>query len=352
MKFSSLLYLILFAVLFSCNKEDYSVSPNHTEELYWVKFKQSSMPVVVTGNPNSDIIIIKVHGGPGASAIQEYQASDWVDAFENEFLMAYWDQPFAGFSINDNFPQISNFDIAHYRQSLETVVDFLLFLYPEKKIVFWGQSWGGLIVCDYITELSNQNKYAGWILESALNTNGFRDYIGIRESIIEQANVKIVQGESKWAQELHWINQNPYDSTFKSQEKWERYEKYADELLAPLDPEPVPTNFKRRNNLLRETIHRQRMMCNLTGQPFNSDLFLSDKVYFFNKDNKIGNISKQGIVIQGKFDRSVSVKSTEEFANLSSQVTTLFIYNSSGHNPSFTERDRFINDVKNYLRTL
>jgi pimeloyl-ACP methyl ester carboxylesterase len=352
MKFGSLLYLILFAVLFSCNKEDFSVSPNHIEELHWVKYMQSSMPVVLAGNRSADIIIIKVHGGPGASAIQEYQASDWVDAFENEFLMAYWDQPFAGFSINDNFPQISSFDISHYRQSLETVVDFLLFLYPEKKIVFWGQSWGGLIICDYITELSNQNKYAGWILESALNTNGFRDYSGIRESIIEQANVKIAQGESKWVQELQWMNQYPYDSTFKSREKWERYEKYADELLGPLDPEPVPTNFKRRNKFLRETIHRQRMMYNLTGQPFNSDLFLSDKVYLFNKDSKIANISNKGIFIQGKFDRSVSVKSTEEFANLSSQVTTLFIYNSSGHNPSYTERERFISDVKNYLKTL
>ena len=148
------------------------------------------------------------------------------------------------------------------------------------------------------------------------------------------------------------IHQHTYDSTFKNREIWERYEKYADELLAALDPEPLSTNFKRRNEFLRETINRQRMMHNLTGKPFNSDLFLSDKVYLFNKDSKIANISNKGIFIQGKFDRSVSVKSTEEFANLSSQVTTLFIYNSSGHNPSYTERERFISDVKNYLNKL
>jgi pimeloyl-ACP methyl ester carboxylesterase len=352
MKIFKILSIIALTVLLCCSKEDYSVSPNHIEKLHWVKFRQSSMPIILAGNSNSDIIIIKVHGGPGASSIQEFQASDWVDAFENEFLLAYWDQPFAGFSVNDNFPQIADFEVSHYRQSLETVVDYLHFIQPNKKIVFWGQSWGGLIVCDFITEPSNQNEYAGWILESALNTNGFRDYIGIRESIIEQANLKISQGETKWEQELNWINQNSYDPAFYNLELWERYEKYADELLAPLDPEPKPINFRRRNVFLRETIHRQRLMYNLMGQPFNSDLFLSDKVYRFNKDNMIDNISKKGVFIQGKFDRSVSVKSTEEFASLSSQITTFFLYNSSGHNPSFTERERFVTDVKNYLATL
>ncbi|MFN4000401.1 hypothetical protein [Algoriphagus sp.] len=352
MKAFRILTTITFAVLMSCAREDYSLSPNHIEELHWVKFEQSAMPIVVAGNPNSAIIIIKVHGGPGASSIQEFQQSDWADAFENEFLMAYWDQPFAGFSINDNFPKIADFEVSHYRQSLETVVDFLSFLLPNKKIVFWGQSWGGLIVCDFITEPSNQNKYAGWIIESGLNTNGFRDYAGLRESMIEQANIRVSQGETRWIQELEWMNQNPYDPSFKRLEIWEKYEKYADELLSPFDPEPIPINFRNRSVFLRETIHRQRLMYNLIGQPFNSDLLLSDKVYKFNKDNMIDNISKNGIFIQGKFDRSISVKSTEEFANLSSQVTTLLMYENSGHNPSISERAKFITDVKNYLNSL
>jgi pimeloyl-ACP methyl ester carboxylesterase len=352
MKFSRFIFVLSIVLLFSCNKEEYSVSPNHIEELHWVKFEQSSMPIVFAGNRNSEIIIIKIHGGPGASSIQEYQASDWVDAFENDYLIAYWDQPFAGFSINESFPEIENFDVSHYRQSLEVVVEFINFIMPEKKIVFWGQSWGGLIISDFITEPNLQNKYDGWINESGLNTNGYRDYMGLRASIMEQAQLKLSQGETKWIIELEWMNQNPYDSAFKDLNKWIRYENYADELLAPLDPEPNPIKFERRNNFLREVIHRQRLMYNLIGQPYNSDLLLSDKVFMFNKDNMIDNISKRGIIIQGKNDRSVSVKSSIEFANLSAPFTTIHIYESSGHNPSFTERERFISDVKNYLESL
>jgi pimeloyl-ACP methyl ester carboxylesterase len=66
----------------------------------------------------------------------------------------------------------------------------------------------------------------------------------------------------------------------------------------------------------------------------------------------ISNISKKGIFVQGKNDRSVSVKSSIEFVQLSAPFSTMLIYESSGHNPSITERDRFVNDVKNYLKGL
>ena len=250
--------LLISLSLTSCQEVDFTVSPNHIEELHWVKYEQSSMPIIIAGNESSDLIIIRIHGGPGASSIQEYQASDWVDAFENDYLMAYWDQPFSGFSINENFPEIENFDVSYYRQSLEVVVEFINSIMPGKKIVLWGQSWGGLIVSDFITEPGLQSQYAGWINESGINTNGFRDYMGLRASIIEGAQVRVSQGESRWIQELKWMEQNPYDPSFKDLDNWIKYENYADELLGPLDTEPVPINFKRRNNFFRETIHRQR----------------------------------------------------------------------------------------------
>jgi hypothetical protein len=55
----------------------------------------------------------------------------------------------------------------------------------------------------------------------------------------------------------------------------------------------------------------------------------------------IHNILKPSLFFQGKYDRSVSVKSTEEFANLCSQFSTIFIYDPSVDNPSFTEHEGF-----------
>jgi pimeloyl-ACP methyl ester carboxylesterase len=66
----------------------------------------------------------------------------------------------------------------------------------------------------------------------------------------------------------------------------------------------------------------------------------------------IPNITKKGIFIQGKFDRSVSVTSSVKFSELSAPFTKMIIYEASGHNPSITERDRFIHDVRDYLRDL
>jgi pimeloyl-ACP methyl ester carboxylesterase len=352
MKTIRLVVLVLMAFLTSCNREDSSPVSNHIEELFWVDFKESSMPVVLAGNSTSNIIIIKIHGGPGASSIQEYQASDWLDAFENDYLIAYWDQPFAGYSINKTFPKADTLDVSYFRQSLEAVVAFFEEKEPNKKIVFWGQSWGGLIVSDFITEPTLQSKYEGWINESGLNTNGFRDYTEQRNSIMKRAEFKISQGENKWIEELEWMKQNPYNPLFKDKDLWFKYEGYADELLAPLDPEPNPKVFQSRNKYFNDESDKKRIEENVFGQPFNADLYASDKVYFFNKDSMIPNITKKGIFIQGKFDRSVSVTSSVKFSELSAPFTKMIIYEASGHNPSITERDRFIHDVRDYLRDL
>jgi pimeloyl-ACP methyl ester carboxylesterase len=346
------LLCLVFVLLASCRSEQSFLSPNRIEELHWVQFRQSSMPVVLAGNAGSDVIIVKIHGGPGASAIQEYQASDWVDAFENDYLMAYWDQPFAGYSRNSSFPDITALDLAHYRQALEVVVRRLNTIMPGKKIVFWGQSWGGLVLSDFITEPDLQSLYAGWINESGLNTNGYRDYMGLRASIMEEAERRISRGESRWITELEWMKQHPYDPSFKDDAKWDRYETYADELLGPFDPEPVPPAFARRERFLSDAADRKRLRRNLFEEPLNAALFAGDKIYFFDKDHMISNITRSGLFIQGRSDRSVSLKSSLEFARRSAPFTTMLVYDSSGHNPSYTERERFIRDVRRYLDSL
>ncbi len=345
---------LLCVLLVSCGKEGYEFSNQHTEELFWVTYQESTMPVVVSGNSASDIVILKVHGGPGGSSVQEFQAADWVEAFENDYLMAYWDQPFAGYSINESFPDIETFDLSYFRKSLAAVTAFIRLTYPGKKIVLWGQSWGGLVVCDFITETENQASYDGWILESALNTNGLRDHNGLRESMMQVAAQRAAAGETRWAEELTWMEQNPYIPGVWDRDLWFRYEGYADELLGDLDPDPSLYIRKRkpRNHILRQITHRQRSQYNVFGSAFNSDLFTSDKVYTFNKDPQIPNITKKGLFIQGKLDRSVSAISSEAFSVLVGPLLDFKMYPNSGHNPSIVDYDLFVADVKLYLEQL
>ena len=92
-------FVILLAT--SCKKNEPQPYQAY-QQLFWVTNKGSQMPVLMTGNKESAFIVLFIHGGPGSCMIAEtgiYTLNTSGNLSDN-FLLAMWDQRYAGYSIN------------------------------------------------------------------------------------------------------------------------------------------------------------------------------------------------------------------------------------------------------------
>lgn len=150
---SILLPILIF--LSSCSFES-----NYKDDHFFIYNKGASMPVLVQGNMESDVLVIFLHGGPGGNAV----TASYLPVFQElgqDYMMAYWDQRGSGLS------QGNAYDFAY---TLETFVEDLDFLvqtcnerYDNPKIFLYGISWGGALGCAYLSTGTLQNNITGFI---------------------------------------------------------------------------------------------------------------------------------------------------------------------------------------------
>ena len=138
---SHLLALALFAgflfLLPGCKKEEPApVQPY--QELFWVTNKGSQMPVLMTGNKGSASIVLFIHGGPGSSSIEIagiYSGNSPANLTDN-FLLASWDQRYAGYSINPDPVDWSTVNVDKYAEDCAMAIKHLFIShYPQ---VLWN----------------------------------------------------------------------------------------------------------------------------------------------------------------------------------------------------------------------
>lgn len=88
--------------IFSRCSSDSDNDQNLNGELFWVDAGISKMPVFLSGNSQSNTILLIIHGGPGGSSIEMRGVFEGAgsDNLADDFLIASWDQRFAGFSKN------------------------------------------------------------------------------------------------------------------------------------------------------------------------------------------------------------------------------------------------------------
>ena len=100
----------------------------------------TSQSVIIRGRHDSDPILIWVHGGPGSSetpVLRQYNAE-----LEEHFVVVYWDQRYAGQSLDPFGPKPGKLTIQQYVDDLGVVVERLRARFHRDKVVLVGHSWG------------------------------------------------------------------------------------------------------------------------------------------------------------------------------------------------------------------
>lgn len=165
---SFLILLLAFAVS-SCDKTNNLLEDG---DMLFAQHKGASMPVLVRGNFESDVILLMVHGGIGGSS--DAHIEDFEGMLEPDYLVAYWDQRHAG-SSQGNFSQ-DEFTIDIMAEDMQVVIRLLKQQYGQDKKVFCvGHSWGVILGTYYL--ISQENELAGAIMSNGAHSST-QEYIG------------------------------------------------------------------------------------------------------------------------------------------------------------------------------
>ena len=130
-------------------------------EYFFLKNKDAVMPVWVKGNRTSEVYIITVHGGPGATSGHEFPISQGFRLLEEDYNLVYWDQRMSGLSQGD--PDPVNMTVDQHIEDLDKLISLIKTKYNPGSIFLLGHSWGGVMTGGYLGRENNQNGINGWI---------------------------------------------------------------------------------------------------------------------------------------------------------------------------------------------
>jgi len=141
------------------------------EEMLFVSHQGADMPVWVRGNPDSDVIVLIVHGGAGGNS--GVYVEDFDDEVEKRYRVAYWDQRHAGSSQGSLRRRDFSTDnaLALMALDMKLVVDALHARYGEdQKIFAYGHSWGVQLGTKYLIDHGDAD-LAGWIASNGAHAS-------------------------------------------------------------------------------------------------------------------------------------------------------------------------------------
>jgi pimeloyl-ACP methyl ester carboxylesterase len=163
--------LLIIIGLSSCQKEQITIGSNVSETFY-LQNKGASMRLQVEGNTASKVIMLVVHGGPGASSYP-YNNKYLSDLIEPKYAVAYWDQRVAGASQGNS---TDNFNLETMVEDLKKVILLLKKRYGSDVSIFiMGHSFGGMPTAGFVVNLENQKLIKGWIFACASHNYKLND---------------------------------------------------------------------------------------------------------------------------------------------------------------------------------
>jgi len=129
------------------------------DEHFFVYHKGVAMPVWVTGNWQSNRIIVQIHGGPGTTNAIYYQKSSY-QKLAKDYGIVFWEQRASG-SAQGNTRE--NLTIEQWIEDLDVLFTVLEDRYPKAEFVLTGHSFGGHYGPRWLLEPGRQAKVKAWI---------------------------------------------------------------------------------------------------------------------------------------------------------------------------------------------
>ena len=322
-KFTLRNFLILFVLTltFSCKT---TITPTAT---FVEENKEEAMPVWIHGNEDSKYIILAVHGGPGSNVLdfRDYMGGKGFRKLEEDYLVVYWQQRASGQSKgsnNNNF-----FTIAQYVEDADKVIDDLKKRYPNKEIVLFGHSWGGMLTSAYLKDSERRKKVVAWI-----DAAGVHNGTNLLQSTIADIN-------------------NEADKRIEANENVD----YWKDVKEKLSKKPKVAN-KLSYEVLNE-IPEVKTKVDMSQFGFTVRAILSNKALFaeiLKTDNTpaLANFNLPILLLWGEYDFSVSkTLRAEVIANIPVKATSIS-FPAAGHYIMFHQPDLFATSIKDFIESL
>jgi len=346
MKQTFILALALMLSLASCQKE----SKPSTDQ-FTLRNKGADMPVWVEGNPESKVLLVIIHGGPGGDGqIYNTYLKGFSQALELDYRVVYWDQRGSGNSAGHFDP--ADLTVATYVDDLDKLVDLLHFRYgDDKSIVLMGHSWGGTLGTAYLLDPVRQAKIASWI-----EVDGAHNFLGMPEIIrafdqIGNEQIQAGQSVDRWQNYLDYCQTidslNPSDEAI-SQVNAFGFE--AESLLSAAGAivqetgELAPFKHQFRGSF-------SSPIAKLNSSQTNFALF--EELKGTNYTSDLGALQLPSLFLWGKYDLVVPLElGLQAHAQCGSSKKSMRIFEHSGHSPMSNEMEAFVQEVKSWINRL
>ncbi|MDX1908733.1 MAG: alpha/beta hydrolase [Bacteroidia bacterium] len=309
----------------ACQAERNELVANVNETIY-VQSEGASMRVNLRGNLASKVVMLVVHGGPGGASY--FYRTPAVGRLEAKYAVAYWDQRVAGASQGGS--NNNTVVMAQYGEDLRKVILTLRHKYgADLQVFLMGQSWGGMVCAQFMTEGDNQELVSGWISANATHNWALNDSL-TRVKLIEFGTEQIGSGKNveKWQEIVDYCQANAGELTAEISTQLNFYAWEALELIegfTPFDEDEVL-----RENLISERIPYTQAFLNLLN-PANSNL--SNSVIEVEFSSRLFRITKPVLALSGNYDFVVPEGNAIELIDsVSSAVKERKLFLHSGHN--------------------
>lgn len=133
--------------------------PNSIASVERWQINDTEQSVILRGRDRSQPILIWLHGGPGSSETAVLR--HFNSPLEDHFVVAYWDQRYAGQSLDPFAPIPHDLTINQYVDDLGVLVNLLRARFQKDKVILLAHSWGTVIGTLYAER--NPGKVAAYI---------------------------------------------------------------------------------------------------------------------------------------------------------------------------------------------
>lgn len=322
---NTLFVLLAVVALSACQTERNDLVVNANETIY-VQSEGASMRVNLRGNLASKVVMLVVHGGPGGASY--FYRAPAVLRLEEKYAVAYWDQRVAGASQGNTAK--GSVVMAQYGEDLKKVILTLRHKYGQDLQVFlMGQSWGGMVCAQFMTEGDNQEMVSGWISANATHNWALNDSL-TRAMLLEFGTEQIGLGKNveKWQEIVDYCLANPGKVTVEMSAQLNFYAWQALGLIEGFTS--FDANEILRQNLISEKIPYTQAFLNMYN-PANGNL--NNSVVEVEFSSRLFRVTRPVLALSGRYDFVVPEGLAIDLINkVQSAVKERKLFLMSGHN--------------------
>lgn len=278
----------------------------------------------VAGDAQNPILLF-LHGGPGAtlSSIMDY----FPKTYQENFLVANWDQRGAGNSYHDDIPK-ETMNIEQLVLDGMEVVDYLLKKYNKEKLFLLGGSWGSVIGINLAKKIPE--KLYAYISSGQLVDFEKSEQISYDFLLTEVKKLK----DEEAIRDLERIGRPPYKNLddLDVHRKWFNGLGFAERNV---DSSKIYQEY-----LTNEEIEQLVKGVQFSGEVLNKD----DMAKFEAKNNTEFTIPMYFFI--GKYDYLTSWELQKEYCEkIKAPLKRIIWFEDSGHANFIEEPEKFANEL-------